>query len=921
MCSVQSVPVHIAVLAVARDGAPIKAVSEQATAAGHKVVARATVMDAQNAIRTQLALWIDDPNIDVIIVSGGTESSSASSALKPLISEVLPGFTDLFRYLAFQEIGAGAMHSNAEAARCNLTFVFVLPAAEGAVRAAMDKLILPQLDAKTTPKNLVTQMPRIQNMIEVSAVPTEIVKEKTAGGPGMNSRMPAAATPPRGRPLTANTIARRQEKTADDPPTRPIDVAKLEQQIAISEAGSSPTKRVDLSRLPKLPPGADDTLDDGEAAPPERPNGRHARLGSEPIAPPAPASRQIQHTPTRGSGVVKPPPELGESSPASPREIENAASRNAGVAIATSPSAAVVGPPREIQHTPSRGLGVVAKAPATSARHTPSVPPRRTTTEAVAVVPPSRPSEPRIKKPTDPPPLPPMAARAKQSSGQVPAVPPQRPKQPSGIPAVPPGRAKQVSGQVPAVPAQRPKQPSGQVPAVPARSKQPSGPTPTVPSPRAKQASGPDPSAPERQVVTIPEDWEYPDSGVHAAPDDPPPHASDPAAARAKQPSGPGVPPPTPRAKSPSRPAPEAPPNGRGKRPTDSASLGTATQSIPVVSPPPDMPLTMRATSQGIEVVSPTAALDPAAAVRLPPRRRDDGDMAFLVSTPLSRGTDDLPLGEFSYPIKKTSKVGWILALLSMAALGFGAVVFIVPMLTSQGAASTSSPATTPEPPAVVTAIPIDAQGTPEITPDPVPVEPDPTSVPTTNTTTTKKTGPTTTKTTGTTGTQTRPGTKQTVAKTGTGPVTTPTGTGAGSQAGDEPEQEPPTAPPITDSDCDEVACVLHKYNRPCCEKYRPAQSDIAPRAAGGLPTELDKAAVRSGIEKVKPAVVACGEKNGDKGTVRIAMKVKPDGSVADASVASAPSDALGSCVASALGKAQFAKTVNGGTFTYPFAF
>jgi TonB family protein len=87
------------------------------------------------------------------------------------------------------------------------------------------------------------------------------------------------------------------------------------------------------------------------------------------------------------------------------------------------------------------------------------------------------------------------------------------------------------------------------------------------------------------------------------------------------------------------------------------------------------------------------------------------------------------------------------------------------------------------------------------------------------------------------------------------------------------------------------------------------------------VPTELDKAAVRAGMATVKPAVVACGEKSGDKGTVKIAMKVKPDGMVEDASVASAPNDALGSCVATALRKAQFAKTVNGGSFTYPFAF
>jgi TonB family protein len=297
--------------------------------------------------------------------------------------------------------------------------------------------------------------------------------------------------------------------------------------------------------------------------------------------------------------------------------------------------------------------------------------------------------------------------------------------------------------------------------------------------------------------------------------------------------------------------------------------------------------------------------------------------MAALVNRPLSRGSDDLPLGEFSYPTKKGGKAGWILALLAMAALGFGAVVLIVPKLTSHDAASSPqaaappTPPPAPEPAPVVAVVAIDARVEPVVTPVPDPVvepvvEPTPTP-PTTNATT----NPSTTKTTGSTKTKNPTTTKTTQA----GNAVVKPGAGSGSATEEVPDPEPPIAPPIHDSDCDEVACVLAKYNRPCCEKYRPASSDIKPRTAGGLPTELDKAAVRSAIEKVKPAVVACGEKSSDKGTVRIAMKVKPDGSVTDASVAAAPNDALGSCVAAALKKAQFAKTVNGGEFTYPFAF
>ena len=121
--------------------------------------------------------------------------------------------------------------------------------------------------------------------------------------------------------------------------------------------------------------------------------------------------------------------------------------------------------------------------------------------------------------------------------------------------------------------------------------------------------------------------------------------------------------------------------------------------------------------------------------------------------------------------------------------------------------------------------------------------------------------------------------------------------------------------------ECDEVSCVLAKYVRPCCERFKPKQADIAPRTANGVPEELDKTMVRAGVEKVKPRVVACGEKAGTKGTVKIAVTVAPEGNVTAASVASSPDSALGECVAAAMKNAVFGKSVNGGSFTYPFVF
>ena len=111
----------------------------------------------------------------------------------------------------------------------------------------------------------------------------------------------------------------------------------------------------------------------------------------------------------------------------------------------------------------------------------------------------------------------------------------------------------------------------------------------------------------------------------------------------------------------------------------------------------------------------------------------------------------------------------------------------------------------------------------------------------------------------------------------------------------------------------------MDHYARPCCARYKPADNGFHPTE--GTPAELDKAMVKSGIEKVKPKVISCGEKFSAKGTVRISMTVGGDGAVHDASVVDAPDPGLGECVAAALRRAQFAKTTNGATFTYPFVF
>jgi molybdopterin adenylyltransferase len=404
---VDLLPVHIAVLTIGDDGADAaRAIADRATATGHRVVDEETAKDTEAAIRDQLVRWIAAPNVDVVIVAASVDSEAASAALAPLAMQTLPGFTDLFRWLTFQEIGASAMLSAAEAAQCESTFVFVLPAHDAAVRAAMDKLILPQLDARTKPKNLVTQMPRLEHEAKriataMQAVPAPIAAEKTMGGSGVVPKPPARAKKP-----TANTIARKP----DDPPTKEIDLAKLEKQIALSaqhegqtkqtdvraqgaqDAQDAKTRVVDMSAhqaktrvadmtargLPRVPPGADEDADDDDPLTFTAPHG---------TAPSTPAAATPLPSITKRA--------FGSSPPLSSRST-----------VATPPATPIVTPPTPIGIARREAITPVSPASAIAARTavaTPPapLPPTPTPPAAAPIV-----IEAPRRPPTAPPPVP-----------------------------------------------------------------------------------------------------------------------------------------------------------------------------------------------------------------------------------------------------------------------------------------------------------------------------------------------------------------------------------------------------------------------------------------------------------------------------------------------------------------------------------
>src|SRR3546814_4677738 len=90
------------------------------TGAGHILAARAIIRDEADLIVSRLHNWIDDPEVDVVITTGGTGLTGRDvtpEALRRLDGKDIPGFGELFRWLSYQSIGTSTIQSRACADR------------------------------------------------------------------------------------------------------------------------------------------------------------------------------------------------------------------------------------------------------------------------------------------------------------------------------------------------------------------------------------------------------------------------------------------------------------------------------------------------------------------------------------------------------------------------------------------------------------------------------------------------------------------------------------------------------------------------------------------------------------------------------------------------------------------------------------
>jgi molybdenum cofactor biosynthesis protein B len=132
--------------------------------AGHTLVDRKIIADERDQIGEQLRDWVADPNVDVVISTGGTGLTGRDvtvEAHRDVYEKEIDAFGTVFTIVSMQKIGTSAIQSRATAGVAGGTYLFALPGSPGACRDAWDEILEKQLDFRHRPCNFVEIMPRL----------------------------------------------------------------------------------------------------------------------------------------------------------------------------------------------------------------------------------------------------------------------------------------------------------------------------------------------------------------------------------------------------------------------------------------------------------------------------------------------------------------------------------------------------------------------------------------------------------------------------------------------------------------------------------------------------------------------------------------------------------------------------------------
>jgi molybdenum cofactor biosynthesis protein B len=163
------IPVRIAVLTVSdtrtkktdKSGPLLVSMIKEA---GHKVAKHAVVEDDGKEIRKRVKKWIKNPEIDVVITTGGTGFTGRDvtpEALRPLFEKEIDGFSIVFHMLSYQMVGTSTVQSRACGGLSSGTYIFCVPGSPGACEDAWNGILKPQLDNRHRPCSFIEIMPRL----------------------------------------------------------------------------------------------------------------------------------------------------------------------------------------------------------------------------------------------------------------------------------------------------------------------------------------------------------------------------------------------------------------------------------------------------------------------------------------------------------------------------------------------------------------------------------------------------------------------------------------------------------------------------------------------------------------------------------------------------------------------------------------
>jgi molybdenum cofactor biosynthesis protein B len=124
-------------------------IKQEIITSGHRLVGYSLVPDDKVKILKAFAEALDNPEVDVIVSTGGTGYSKTDvtvETLRGIFDREVEGFGEVFIFLSYEDpqVRSAAYLSKATAGIIKDKVIYALPGSPDAVKLAMEKLILPE---------------------------------------------------------------------------------------------------------------------------------------------------------------------------------------------------------------------------------------------------------------------------------------------------------------------------------------------------------------------------------------------------------------------------------------------------------------------------------------------------------------------------------------------------------------------------------------------------------------------------------------------------------------------------------------------------------------------------------------------------------------------------------------------------------